>query len=131
MSYITRAVERHLQECLTDTPVVVITGPRQSGKTTLSKHLLEMCELKEKGSYLTLDDENILSIARDDPIGLLRQQSRPVIIDEFQRAPELIRTIKLLVDEDRRPGSFILTGSVDLMTLPTLADSLAGRVEFG
>ncbi|WP_448215120.1 ATP-binding protein [Endozoicomonas sp. 2B-B] len=130
MPYITRALERYLQECLTDTPVVVITGPRQSGKTTLSKHLLELPELIEKGSYLTLDDENILSIARDDPIGLLRHQLRPVIIDEVQRAPELVRTIKLLVDEDRQPGSFILTGSADLMTLPTLADSLAGRVEF-
>ncbi|WP_252177734.1 ATP-binding protein [Endozoicomonas sp. 4G] len=130
MPYIARAIERYLQECLTDTPVVVITGPRQSGKTTLSQHLLALPELKGKGSYLTLDDENILSIARDDPVGLLRQQSRPVIIDEVQRAPELIRTIKWLVDEDRQPGSFILTGSADLMTLPTLADSLAGRAEF-
>lgn len=130
MPYIPRAIEQHLQECLTDTPVVVITGPRQSGKTTLARHLLDMPEFKESGSYLTLDDENILSIARNDPIGLLRQQNRPVIVDEVQRAPELIRTIKLLVDEDRQPGAFILTGSADLMTLPTLADSLAGRAEF-
>ncbi len=127
MPYIPRAIECYLLECLSDTPVVVITGPRQSGKTTLARHLLEA---EDSGSYLTLDDENILSIARNDPIGLLRSQSRPVIVDEVQRAPELIRTIKLLVDEDRQPGSFILTGSADLMTLPTLADSLAGRAEF-
>lgn len=130
MPYIPRSIEQYLHECLTDTPVVVITGPRQSGKTTLAQHFLNRVEYKGKGSYLTLDDENILSIARSDPIGLLRSQSRPVIVDEVQRAPELIRTIKLLVDEDRQPGSFILTGSADLMTLPKLADSLAGRAEF-
>ncbi|AMO54918.1 hypothetical protein GZ77_25420 [Endozoicomonas montiporae] len=130
MPYIARGIEQYLQECLTDTPVVVITGPRQSGKTTLARHFLDRAEHKGKGSYLTLDDENILSIARNDPIGLLRSQSRPIIVDEVQRAPELIRTIKLLVDEDRQQGSFILTGSADLMTLPTLADSLAGRAEF-
>ncbi len=114
-----------------DTPVIIITGPRQSGKTTLAKHFLaNLKQEKAEGSYLTLDDENILAIARTDPIGLLRQQARPVVIDEIQRAPELIRTIKLLVDENREPGSFILTGSADLMTLPTLADSLAGRAEF-
>ena len=126
--YRPRAMEQALHACLLDTPVVVITGPRQSGKTTLARHLL--AGMADQGSYLTLDDENILSVARADPIGLLRRQQRPVVIDEIQRAPELIRTIKLLVDENREPGSFILTGSADLMTLPTLADSLAGRAEF-
>lgn len=130
MSFIPRAIEQYLRECLVDTPVIVITGPRQAGKTSLAQHLLGTFESDAAGSYLTLDDENILTIARNDPVGLLRSQSRPVIIDEIQRAPELIRTIKLLVDEDRRPGSFILTGSADLMTLPALADSLAGRAEF-
>ncbi|WP_257263815.1 ATP-binding protein [Endozoicomonas sp. ONNA2] len=129
MDFIPRAIERNLRECLKDTPVAIITGPRQSGKTTLARHLLETLKPEGSGSYLTLDDENILMVARNDPIGLLRNQPRPVIIDEIQRAPELIRTIKLLVDEDRQPGAFILTGSADLMTLPTLADSLAGRAE--
>lgn len=132
MNYIPRAIENVLQECLSDTPVAVITGPRQSGKTTLARHLLNHWKLRgsEAGSYLTLDDENILSIARHDPIGLLRSQSMPVIIDEVQRVPELVRTVKLLVDEERKPGSFILTGSANLMTAPSLADSLAGRAEF-
>lgn len=130
MDYIPRAIERNLRECLKDTPVAIITGPRQSGKTTLARHLLEILTPEDSGSYLTLDDENILTVAHNDPIGLLRNQTRPVIIDEIQRAPELIRTIKLLVDEDRQPGAFILTGSADLMTLPALADSLAGRAEF-
>ncbi len=130
MDYIPRAIERNLRECLKDTSVAIITGPRQSGKTTLARHLLEIHTPEDSGSYLTLDDENILTVAHNDPIGLLRNQTRPVIIDEIQRAPELIRTIKLLVDEDRQPGAFILTGSADLMTLPALADSLAGRAEF-
>lgn len=132
MPYIPRSIESYLQECLSDTPVIVITGPRQSGKTTLARHLLNSGNIAHKGSssYLTLDDENILSIARHDPISLLRNQTYPVIVDEIQRSPELIRTIKLLVDEQRQPGSFILTGSADLMTLPALADSLAGRAEF-
>ncbi|WP_067583949.1 ATP-binding protein [Endozoicomonas ascidiicola] len=135
MEYIARKIEKNLQVCLKDTPVIIITGPRQSGKTTLAQHFLAQMtdsaeNSAEKGSYLTLDDENILAVAQRDPIGLLRQQRRPMVIDEIQRAPELIRTIKMLVDEDRKPGSFILTGSADLMTLPTLADSLAGRAEF-
>ncbi|WP_257288578.1 AAA family ATPase [Endozoicomonas sp. SESOKO2] len=94
MSYIPRVIEPYLQACLADTPVVVITGPRQSGKTTLARHFLNRPEYEETSSYLTLDDENILAIARNDPIGLLRSQSRPVVIDEVQRAPELIRNLE-------------------------------------
>ena len=131
MRYIPRLIEPFLRSCLEDTPVVIVTGPRQAGKTTLVQHLMETgTSAAARGSYITLDDANILNIARQDPIGLLRSQSRPVIIDEIQCAPELIRTVKLLVDEERQPGSFILTGSADLMSLPTLADSLAGRAEF-
>ncbi|MTI15329.1 ATP-binding protein [Sansalvadorimonas verongulae] len=134
--YCPRAIESNLKACIADTPAIIITGPRQSGKTTLVKELLKKCG---GGSYHTLDDENILALAEADPVGFLRQQQSqqthpeapaPIIIDEIQRAPSLIRTIKLLIDERRRPGAFILTGSADLMTLPTLADSLAGRAEF-
>ncbi len=143
-AYCPRAIQTTLQECLADTPVVVITGPRQSGKTTLVKEMLRMLG---GGIYHTLDDDNILAVAEADPVGFLRQQqnlqqqrqqengqnAQPpglIVIDEIQRAPALIRTIKLLVDENRRPGAFMLTGSADLMTLPALADSLAGRAEF-
>ena len=125
MNYLPRAIEQEICAALEDTPVIVITGPRQAGKTTLIRHLLP-----ENISYLTLDDDNTLLLAKNDPIGLLRSLPRPIAIDEIQRAPELIRTIKLLVDEKRSPGSFILTGSADLMTVPKLADSLAGRAEF-
>lgn len=123
--YIKRAVEAEVQAALDDTPVVVVTGPRQAGKTTLVKHMLA-----DRGSYLTLDDENTLLQATEDPIGLLRGLAKPVAIDEVQRAPELIRTVKLLVDEERTPGAYVLTGSADLMAVPKLADSLAGRCEF-
>ncbi len=78
--------------------------------------------------YLTLDDELTLLSAREDPIGMIRNLDRAVI-DEIQRAPQLLLAIKKSVDEDRRPGRFLLTGSANLMALPTVADSLAGRME--
>jgi predicted AAA+ superfamily ATPase len=78
--------------------------------------------------YLTLDDELTLLSAREDPVGMIRSLDRAVI-DEIQRAPQLLLAIKKSVDEDRRPGRFLITGSANLMALPTLADSLAGRME--
>ena len=77
---------------------------------------------------LTLDDSLTLMAARQDPTGLIRRLDRAVI-DEIQRAPELLLALKKTVDEDRRPGRFLLTGSANLMTMPTVADSLAGRME--
>jgi hypothetical protein len=86
-------------------------------------------QIAEQGlRYLTLDDEVILLSAKDDPVGLIRSLDRAVI-DEVQRAPQLLLAIKKSVDEDRRPGRFLLTGSANLMALPTMADSLAGRME--
>jgi len=78
--------------------------------------------------YLTLDDELTLLAARQDAIGMVRSLDRAVI-DEIQRAPQLLLAIKKSVDEDRRPGRFLLTGSANLMTLPSVAESLAGRME--
>lgn len=106
-----------------DTPVVLLAGPRQAGKTTLVRKIA--CN---GARYLTLDDELTLMSAREDPVGMIRSLDR-VVIDEIQRAPTLLLAIKKSVDEDRRPGRFLLTGSANLMTLPTLADSLAGRME--
>jgi predicted AAA+ superfamily ATPase len=118
---------RHLQpridEALADTPVVLVSGPRQAGKTTLVRQWNDATR-----PYLTLDDPTVLAVARDDPVGLVRGLDR-VVIDEVQRAPQLLLAIKRSVDEDRRPGRFLLTGSANLMTLPTVADSLAGRLE--
>ena len=118
-----RRIEQRLAEALLDTPVVLLAGPRQAGKTTLVR------QVAAKGlRYLTLDDELTLLSAREDPVGLIRSLDRAVI-DEIQRAPQLLLAIKKSVDEDRRPGRFLLTGSANLMALPLVADSLAGRME--
>ena len=101
----------------------MIAGPRQSGKTTLAE------EIANKGRpFLTLDDATQLDAAKRDPVGFLRDVDRAVI-DEVQRAPELLLAIKTEVDKDKRPGRFLLTGSANLMTVPTVAESLAGRME--
>ncbi len=113
-----------IQVALTDTPVVMLSGARQSGKTTLVRSLLTA---DERRRYLTLDDDTVLAGAKADPIGFVRELDR-AIIDEVQRAPELLRAIKLSVDEDRRPGRFILTGSANVLAMPDLSESLAGRM---
>ena len=110
---------------MSDTPVVLLVGPRQAGKTTLVKQIAA-----DSGQfrYLTLDDALTLLSAQEDPVGMVRSLDRAVI-DEIQRAPGLLLAIKKSVDEDRRPGRFLLTGSANLMALPTVADSLAGRMD--
>lgn len=108
---------------LKDTPVVMVNGPRQSGKTTLVRDFAGAGR-----AYLTLDDDTVLQAARGDPAGFLRGLDR-VIIDEVQRAPELLRAMKRLIDDDRRPGRFLLTGSANVLTLPQVSESLAGRME--
>lgn len=118
-----RHIGSRIAEALADTPVVLLAGPRQAGKTTLVR------QISGNGvRYLTLDDELTLMSAREDPVGMIRSLDRAVI-DEIQRAPSLLLAIKKSVDEDRRPGRFLLTGSANLMALPTVADSLAGRME--
>ena len=118
-----RRIEPRVAEALSDTPVVLLAGPRQAGKTTLVRQMAG-----DSMRYLTLDDELTLLSAHEDPVGLIRSLDRAVI-DEIQRAPQLLLAIKKSVDEDRRPGRFLLTGSANLMALPTVADSLAGRME--
>lgn len=118
-----RRIQPRIAEAMHDTPVVLLAGPRQAGKTTLVR------QMAENGlRYLTLDDELTLLSAREDPVGMIRGLDRAVI-DEIQRAPQLLLAIKKSVDEDRRPGRFLLTGSANLMALPAVADSLAGRME--
>ncbi len=108
---------------LADTPVVMLTGPRQCGKTTLVR------QFGANGrDYVTLDDDTALGAARNDPSGFVRGFDS-IAIDEVQRVPELLRAIKLLVDSDRRPGRFLLTGSANILTLPQVSESLAGRME--
>ncbi len=121
--YYSRLLAPRIVEAMSDTPVVLIVGPRQAGKTTLVSHMIN-----PETQYLTLDDELTLLSAQEDPTGLIRSLDR-AIIDEIQRAPQLLLAIKKSVDEDRRPGRFLITGSANLMALPTVADSLAGRME--
>lgn len=112
-----------LQDALTDTPVVCLTGPRQSGKTTLVRAMMP------DRPYFSLDHPPYLSAARADPAGFVAALPREVTIDEIQRVPELLPAIKLSVDLDRRPGRFVLTGSANLLLVPTVTESLAGRME--
>jgi uncharacterized protein len=108
---------------LNDTPAVIVTGPRQCGKTTLVRNMIA-----GKRSYLTLDNKTTRLAALADPIGLIRDLDR-AIIDEVQLAPELLRAIKESIDADRRPGRFLLTGSANVLTIPKISESLAGRME--
>lgn len=120
-----RHAEPVLREVLREFPVVVVNGPRQSGKTTL----LHLLKVQTGGQFISLDDPAELRIAREDPVGYLAASERPLYLDEIQRAGEpLVLTIKLAVDQDRSSGSFILSGSSRFLTVPTLSESLAGRV---
>ena len=115
-----------LAESLSDTPVVVINGARQSGKNTLAQGV--SADKATSRRYLTLDDAVVLNAAKSDPAGFIQGLQGPVTLDEVQRVPELFLPIKAAVDRDRQPGRFLLTGSADVMLLPGIADSLAGRM---
>jgi len=116
-----------IEEALEDTPVILVNGARQVGKSTLCKQLIS--DGVFKGESITLDDPATLAAALADPMGFLKGLNKHLIIDEVQRAPGLFLSIKKLVDDDRKRVRYILTGSADVMTLPKIADSLAGRIE--
>lgn len=120
-----RYSQHYVEEALADTPVVFIMGARQCGKTTLVQSIID-----SNWEYLTLDDQVQLEAARFDPVGFIRNlPPKPIAIDEVQRLPELFVSIKQSVDEKRKPGRFLLTGSANALLLPKLSDSLAGRME--
>lgn len=118
-----RYLQQQVLDALSDTPVVCILGPRQVGKTTLAR------QLEPGRTYVSFDDNTMLAAARYDPLGFVAGLPDRVILDEVQRVPELLTAIKLSVDNDRRPGRFILTGSANLLLLPNVQESLAGRME--
>ena len=117
-----RYVEPRIREALADTRVVLLCGPRQSGKTTLAR-----CIAGDAMRFVTLDDPTTRNAASADPAGFVRGLDRAVI-DEVQRVPDLILAIKAAVDTNPYPGQFLLTGSAHVMTIPRVADSLAGRM---
>jgi len=123
-------IERHLTgsvlEALHDTPVVYIQGARQTGKSTLVQAIAKGAH---PAPYYSLDSAAVMVAAQGDPEGFLAGLDGPVVVDEVQRAPGLALAIKSSVDKDRTPGRFLLTGSANVMALPHVADSLAGRVE--
>ena len=121
-----RHITQNLLAALRDTPVVVLHGPRQAGKSTLAQHLTKH---GHSATYITLDNATALATAKTDPTGFLAGIQGPLVLDEIQRAPELVLPIKADVDRNRRPGRFLLTGSANILQLPKLADALVGRME--
>lgn len=114
-----RWFEKNIQTALRVMPVTVLTGARQTGKTTLSQ------AIEPKRAYFTLDDVGVLDQAERNPDSLLT--TRPVILDEVQRASQILLAVKRAVDTNRRAGDFILTGSANLLLMKEVADTLAGR----
>ena len=117
---IPRFIRPLLQTALKERRVTAILGARQVGKSTLARSL--------PNRYYSLDEPGIRSFAQRDPTGFARELPVGAVIDEIQRAPDLLLAIKSIVDLDPTPGRFIITGSANILTLPKFADSLAGRM---
>ena len=113
-----------IYEALKTRRVLLLSGCRQCGKTTLAREL----QTSAQAEYLTLDDLVLKNAAEADPQGFVKRRSKMLIIDEVQRVPSLLPAIKMAVDEDTRPGQYLLTGSANIQSLPNVQESLAGRV---
>lgn len=124
MNYITRNLEQIVNQVTKEYPAVLVTGPRQVGKTTMLRKLMEGSDR----SYVSLDDLGERSLAREDPELFLQMHKPPVLIDEVQYAPELFTYIKIYVDTRQEPGAFWLTGSQVFRLMDGVQESLAGRV---
>ena len=113
----------NVKRSLQNRRVVVIAGARQTGKTTLTSQVAD-----RHSTFRTLDNETFLAMAKQDPRGFIKNPKGTMIIDEVQKAPSLMAEIKIAVDKDDRKGQYLLTGSANIQTLPTISDSLAGRI---
>jgi predicted AAA+ superfamily ATPase len=126
MKMLRRLLTDRLLDALADTPAVLVNGARQTGKSTL----VQSTELGDPSrQYLTFDDPGILAAARRDPNGFVAGLNTLVTLDEVQHVPEIFPVIKAAIDREREPGRFLLTGSANVMLLPKLSESLAGRME--
>ena len=127
MELFARGIENELRDILSVSRAAAITGPRQAGKSTLARQQ-QVAGIVP--NYFTLDDEPTRTAALADPDGFALSLPRPAVIDEVQRAPDLMLAVKQILDQDQSPGQFLLTGSADLVTARVVADALPGRVEY-
>ena len=121
---IKRSIEKNLKKALQSAPVTMLLGARQVGKSTLAQRVAE----ETKARYITFDSVVSLAAASNDPQGYVANLPHPVVLDEIQRVPELFLSLKLDVDQNRKAGRYLLTGSANVLSLPKIADSLAGRM---
>lgn len=127
MDFFDRHITEKLLYAMDYARVVALLGPRQAGKSTLVRRLADE---RLAADYVTLDDEAVRSLAAEDPAGFLAARGQCAVIDEVQRAPELLLAIKSRVDLDTTPGQFLITGSANLRRIPTVSDALPGRVDY-
>ncbi|MDR0308255.1 MAG: ATP-binding protein [Chitinispirillales bacterium] len=113
-----------VKDALKSRRVVIISGARQTGKTTLAKEVMDKDSI-----FMPLDKKSIRAAALDDPTGFVKNEKGTMVIDEIQKAPDLIPEIKYVVDNNNRPGQYLLTGSANIQSLPSVSESLAGRVK--
>jgi predicted AAA+ superfamily ATPase len=124
---IPRHVQARIVESLAESRAVALLGPRQAGKSTLVR---QIADSSHPAQYLTLDDPATLATALTDPVQFVASMKGPTVIDEVQRAPDLLLPIKMRLDSDNTPGQFLLTGSANLLRLSSVPDTLPGRVEY-
>lgn len=122
MSYKKRVLTKTILRAVKTFPAIVLTGPRQAGKTTLLKELF-----KKTHKFVSLENFDIRILALEDPVGFLERYPAPIVIDEVQYAPELLSYIKTKIDENRKPGQWLLTGSQNFVLMNKVTQSLAGR----
>ena len=129
--YLSRIAEKKFLRMNENFPVILVTGARQVGKTTMLEHLAETQDASLRGqnrTYVTLDDLNIRDMAMNDPVRFFQNFKTPIIIDEIQYAPNLFSQIKIMCDKSKKPGEFWLTGSQSYSLMKGISESLAGRV---